>query len=219
MPDVRARLEGGASVADIGCGRGRALVKLAQTFPPRSSATTSSAPRSIAPPRMHRPRASPTACALRIATGHRGSPSSTTSSQPSTSSTTRSTPSAWRDDPPGSPAGRRLSVPRHQLLRQVGGQPGTARRDVPRHQRPVPHDHLARSRRCGARDAGPPHPSFESSVRRRVLAGPAGAAGESVQQFVRSGRNSRDWTSNTACSRRRPAACAPRRCCAPGLPE
>lgn len=33
MPDVRAKLEGGAQVADVGCGRGRALVKLAQTFP------------------------------------------------------------------------------------------------------------------------------------------------------------------------------------------
>ena len=33
MPVVQAKLEGGASVADVGCGRGRALVKLAQTFP------------------------------------------------------------------------------------------------------------------------------------------------------------------------------------------
>ncbi|CAA9533626.1 MAG: hypothetical protein AVDCRST_MAG49-78 [uncultured Thermomicrobiales bacterium] len=33
MPDVRARLERGARVADLGCGRGRALVKLAQAFP------------------------------------------------------------------------------------------------------------------------------------------------------------------------------------------
>jgi SAM-dependent methyltransferase len=33
VPDVRARLEAGARVADVGCGRGRALVKLAQTFP------------------------------------------------------------------------------------------------------------------------------------------------------------------------------------------
>ena len=30
---VQAKLEGGAQVADVGCGRGRALVKLAQTFP------------------------------------------------------------------------------------------------------------------------------------------------------------------------------------------
>ncbi len=33
MPDVQAKLESGASVADIGCGRGRALIKLAQAFP------------------------------------------------------------------------------------------------------------------------------------------------------------------------------------------
>jgi 2-polyprenyl-3-methyl-5-hydroxy-6-metoxy-1,4-benzoquinol methylase len=33
VPDVRAKLEAGATVADVGCGRGRALVKLAQTYP------------------------------------------------------------------------------------------------------------------------------------------------------------------------------------------
>jgi len=33
MPDVQAKLEHGAQVADVGCGRGRALVKLAQAFP------------------------------------------------------------------------------------------------------------------------------------------------------------------------------------------
>jgi SAM-dependent methyltransferase len=33
MPDVRARLERGAAVADIGCGHGRALIKLARTYP------------------------------------------------------------------------------------------------------------------------------------------------------------------------------------------
>jgi SAM-dependent methyltransferase len=33
VPDVRAKLEAGARVADVGCGRGRALVKLAQTYP------------------------------------------------------------------------------------------------------------------------------------------------------------------------------------------
>lgn len=33
MPDVQAKLERGADVADVGCGRGRALIKLAQTFP------------------------------------------------------------------------------------------------------------------------------------------------------------------------------------------
>lgn len=33
MPAVQEKLEGGALVADVGCGRGRALVKLAQTFP------------------------------------------------------------------------------------------------------------------------------------------------------------------------------------------
>lgn len=33
MPDVQAKLERGARVADVGCGRGRALIKLAQTFP------------------------------------------------------------------------------------------------------------------------------------------------------------------------------------------
>jgi SAM-dependent methyltransferase len=33
MPRVQARLEQGAQVADIGCGRGRALIKLAQVFP------------------------------------------------------------------------------------------------------------------------------------------------------------------------------------------
>jgi SAM-dependent methyltransferase len=33
MPDVQAKLERGAVVADIGCGHGRALIKLAQTYP------------------------------------------------------------------------------------------------------------------------------------------------------------------------------------------
>lgn len=33
MPAVRAALERGADVADVGCGRGRALIKLAQAFP------------------------------------------------------------------------------------------------------------------------------------------------------------------------------------------
>jgi SAM-dependent methyltransferase len=33
MPEVQARLEQGALVADIGCGRGKALIKLAQGFP------------------------------------------------------------------------------------------------------------------------------------------------------------------------------------------
>jgi SAM-dependent methyltransferase len=33
MPAVQAKLEAGALVADIGCGRGRALIKLAQAFP------------------------------------------------------------------------------------------------------------------------------------------------------------------------------------------
>jgi 2-polyprenyl-3-methyl-5-hydroxy-6-metoxy-1,4-benzoquinol methylase len=33
MPDVKSKLEKGARVADLGCGRGRALIKLAQTFP------------------------------------------------------------------------------------------------------------------------------------------------------------------------------------------
>ena len=33
MPDVQAKLEKGALIADVGCGRGRALIKLAQTYP------------------------------------------------------------------------------------------------------------------------------------------------------------------------------------------
>ena len=33
MPDVQAKLERGADVADIGCGHGKALIKLAQTYP------------------------------------------------------------------------------------------------------------------------------------------------------------------------------------------
>jgi len=33
MPEVQAKLEGGALVADVGCGRGRALIKLAQVYP------------------------------------------------------------------------------------------------------------------------------------------------------------------------------------------
>ena len=36
MPDVRSKLEAGASVADVGCGRGRAMIKLAQEFPKSS---------------------------------------------------------------------------------------------------------------------------------------------------------------------------------------
>ncbi len=33
MPDVQAKLEHGARIADVGCGQGRALIKLAQTYP------------------------------------------------------------------------------------------------------------------------------------------------------------------------------------------
>jgi len=33
MPDVKAHLQRGCDVAEVGCGRGRALVKLAQAFP------------------------------------------------------------------------------------------------------------------------------------------------------------------------------------------
>ncbi len=33
MPDVQTKLEQGAQVADVGCGRGKALIKLAQAFP------------------------------------------------------------------------------------------------------------------------------------------------------------------------------------------
>lgn len=33
MPAVQAKLETGASVADVGCGRGRAMIKLAQEYP------------------------------------------------------------------------------------------------------------------------------------------------------------------------------------------
>ena len=33
MPDVLAKLERGAQVADVGCGQGKALIKLAQTYP------------------------------------------------------------------------------------------------------------------------------------------------------------------------------------------
>jgi SAM-dependent methyltransferase len=33
MPDVQAKLDRGALVADVGCGRGRALIRLAEAFP------------------------------------------------------------------------------------------------------------------------------------------------------------------------------------------
>jgi len=33
MPDVKAHLERGCDVADVGCVRGRGLIKLAQAFP------------------------------------------------------------------------------------------------------------------------------------------------------------------------------------------
>ena len=33
MPEVEAKLQRGAQVADVGCGRGRAIIKLAQAFP------------------------------------------------------------------------------------------------------------------------------------------------------------------------------------------
>jgi tRNA G46 methylase TrmB len=33
VPEVKTKLEKGAIVADVGCGRGRAIIKLARTFP------------------------------------------------------------------------------------------------------------------------------------------------------------------------------------------
>src|SRR5262249_27795725 len=33
LPEVQAKLEQGCHLADVGCGRGRALIKLAQTYP------------------------------------------------------------------------------------------------------------------------------------------------------------------------------------------
>src|SRR5260370_27451367 len=33
MPDVQAKLERGAPVPDVGCGPGKALIKLSQTYP------------------------------------------------------------------------------------------------------------------------------------------------------------------------------------------
>jgi cyclopropane fatty-acyl-phospholipid synthase-like methyltransferase len=33
MPVVQAKLERGALAADVGCGHGKALIKLAQTYP------------------------------------------------------------------------------------------------------------------------------------------------------------------------------------------
>ena len=53
FPEMAERLEEGASLLDLGCGRGRALVLLAERFPrARSSATTSRAMRSrTRPPR------------------------------------------------------------------------------------------------------------------------------------------------------------------------
>jgi hypothetical protein len=92
MPEVLSRLETGATVCDVGCGRGRALIKLAETFPgcsftgydvygPAIYGATQRAKDAGVDDRVR----------SRCATRPEGSPSTTTWSRRSTSSTIRST--------------------------------------------------------------------------------------------------------------------------------
>ena len=70
-------LERGALVADVGCGRGKALIKLRKPSHARAtSGMTSSSRRSHRPPRMLRQRVSPTGCASSIATSPQACPNS-----------------------------------------------------------------------------------------------------------------------------------------------
>lgn len=69
MPDVKAKLEQGALWADVGCGAGKASIKLAQEFPQsRHVGYTCPMNRSSARNAMRSKPASATACGFRIAT-------------------------------------------------------------------------------------------------------------------------------------------------------
>ena len=89
MPDVHTHLERGADVADVGCGRGRALIALAQAFPGHvMSAMTCSAQRLRARPKTLEPPASATGSVSSSAMSRRVCPPRSTSSRPLTWCTT-----------------------------------------------------------------------------------------------------------------------------------
>ena len=73
MPDVKAHLERGCDVADVGCGRGRGLIKLAQAFPrSRYVGTTTLARRLVARrPMLAKPKCR-TGCTLKNAMSRTG---------------------------------------------------------------------------------------------------------------------------------------------------
>ena len=79
LPDVQQRLRDGISWADVGCGVGRALIRLAHEYP-RSTFVGYDAFRRRSSARAARPtgRASATACGSRSPTAPAGSPSATT---------------------------------------------------------------------------------------------------------------------------------------------
>ena len=90
MPDVPARLARGAELADVGCGRGQALVRLAEAFPASRFVGYD-----VFAPSIEVARRVPPRQAWRIGsdsksgTLRRGYGASSTSSRPSTLSTTR----------------------------------------------------------------------------------------------------------------------------------
>jgi tRNA G46 methylase TrmB len=73
MPDVKAHLERGCDVADVGCGRGHALIKLAQAFPRSRYVGYDNFGRLLyARLRMHAKWAYQTACVSRNAMSRKG---------------------------------------------------------------------------------------------------------------------------------------------------
>ena len=143
VPDVQAKLEKGALVADVGCGRGRALIKMAQAFPKSRYVGYD-----VFGPSVEKATANAKAAGVSDRVSFHqldasvGCPSRTTSSRHLMSFTTPSIDAACcvlferRCVPTG------LRVPGYQLLGQARGKRRAARCHVSWLQCALLHDHL-----------------------------------------------------------------------------
>ncbi len=157
MPGVQKKLEDGARVADVGCGRGRALIKLAQAFPNSRyvgyDVFGPSIERASANARQRGSRVRSASDSLTCRKAYR---SNTTSSRRLMSSTTRPIPSDYC-----APFAKRcrpaeFTLFGHQLLAQARGELWAPWCSVPRLQRALLHDHIPRCGRGRTRHVGVP---------------------------------------------------------------